>query len=149
VSPRAALAALENTEELTLEVAISLVQGLVATTESRERDHVTQVEEFTAMRQYLDERITELGNRVHKWESTGRMQNPPPGYIMNDNLSLVVPIGNGRSLPARFIRRLANGKVAMIAEHEGGIPYLPHVADIHAMPKYGSNSPFEPMPAWF
>lgn len=148
VSPRAALATLEH-EELNLDIAISLVKGLIVTTESRERARAAQEEMFEATRRSLFDEISELNKKVRRLQAGE--QHPPAGYITNNNHlpSLTVPIGNGRSRPARFIQKMADGKVSMIAEHDDGIPLVPHIADVYATPKYDSTSPFEPMPAWF
>lgn len=149
VSPRTALAALENPEHISLEVAISLVQGLATNVRNQERERAVEQEDSAAVRQSLTDRVNELSDKLRRWEST--YSHPPEGFIpINGHFpSLTIPIGRGIFRPPMFVQLLENGKIAMLPENGLGLPVVPHIADVQATPKLNSTTPYEPMPAWF
>ena len=72
---------------------------------------------------------------------------PPDRYIENSRLTtFTIPCSNGLSNPAKWVRKLNDGRVARYSAEDG--PHdLPHVCEIYASPKYMAD-PAEPLPHW-
>src|SRR6266403_1363610 len=72
---------------------------------------------------------------------------PPKGYVENGRLTtFTIPCGGGLSNPAKWVKKLDDGRVAGYTAEDG--PHdLPHVCEIYASPKYTAD-PAEPLPHW-
>src|SRR6266403_95542 len=72
---------------------------------------------------------------------------PPTGYVENGRLpTFTIPVGGGLSNPAKWVKKLDDGRVAGYTAEDG--PHdLPHVCEIYASPKYTAD-PAEPLPHW-
>src|SRR6266403_630321 len=72
---------------------------------------------------------------------------PPTGYVENGHLpTFTIPVGGGLSNPAKWVKKLDDGRVAGYTAEDG--PHdLPHVCEIYASPKYTAD-PVEPLPHW-
>lgn len=75
--------------------------------------------------------------------------HPPKGYIENNDHypSLTIPISNRLFQPAKWIKQLDSGQVAMLSAQDG-LNTEPIITEVYASPIYPSN-PINPMPYWF
>jgi len=87
-----------------------------------------------------DECITTLKHRL------GNIEVPPGFQSNNGCVNCTVPSEEGLQVVPRYVHRLGNGKVEMLAGREA--EELVYVAQLYLTPDYSSPSA-EPMPPWF
>jgi hypothetical protein len=87
-----------------------------------------------------DERITTLECRL------GNVEIPPGFQSNNGRVNCTVPSEEGLQVVPRYVRRMGDGKVEMLAGREAEESV--YVAQLYLMPDYSSPSA-EPMPSWF
>jgi hypothetical protein len=139
-------------DQLSVELTLSLARGLALALEKRTQERTAEraaYEARIASKQATHEaRIQSLEDKVTFYEAT--FSTPPEGYIENDGHypSLVIPVGNGSFRPAKWIKQLDSGKVAMFTA-EDGPSSSPYIAEVYATPGYAIATPSEPMPSWF
>jgi hypothetical protein len=61
---------------------------------------------------------------------------------------LKVPIGAGFYLPAKWIKRLDNGKVTAFSTHDRPKD-SPHIVPIYTAPTHSTDEPIKALPCWF
>jgi hypothetical protein len=72
----------------------------------------------------------------------------PGGYELNNShVSSLIPVGEGFSIPAKFVRLRDDGQVLLLPgkeQHEE-----PYAIDLSLAPDYSSLDVAEPLPIWF
>ena len=86
-----------------------------------------------------------------KWIATlehrlGNIEVPPGFQSNNGHVNCMVPSEEGLQVVPRYVRRLGDGKVEMLAGREAEESV--YVAQLYLTPDYSSPSA-EPMPPWF
>jgi len=75
-------------------------------------------------------------------------QTPPKGYVANTKLSsFTIPVREGHSVPAKWVKQLDDGQVTGYGESNGEGD-LPYAAEIYTEPSYSSADPPEVFPHW-
>ena len=153
MSPRSASGVLQNPEALHLTTITAIANGLLSTCRKRNREYAQDTDEYRRQIQVLEREVAYLRRDIE----SGIREPPddfpertPEGYIPNDGRypSLVIPAGNGLYRPAKWIKRLDDGRVAMLGSAFGPTDE-PHITDIHATPAPSHMRPLKPMPLWF
>jgi hypothetical protein len=100
---------------------------------------------------HLREQIRGLHDHVEHYEN--QFKRPPDGYVANEGHipHFYITLGNGVHCPAKWVKRLEDGRVT--SYHEGQGPNeSPYVIDLYAqadMIGHGKENPIKPIPAWF
>src|SRR6266446_1685781 len=148
MSPRSVRAAIAS-HDLPADTYRSIINGLVVTSEARthrynqdlatqEADHKKKLDDREEMIEFLEARLVGY---------IDTFSQPPEGYVENSRLTtFTIPCGGGLSNPAKWVKKLDDGRVAGYTAEDG--PHdLPHVCEIYASPKYTAD-PAEPLPHW-
>src|SRR6266404_88139 len=127
----------------------SIINGLVVTSEARthrfqqdlaaqEADHKKKLDDREETIEFLE---------AHLIGYIDTFSQPPNGYVENSHLTtFTIPCGGGLSNPAKWIKKLDDGRVAGYSAEDS--PHdLPHMCKIYASPKYTAD-PVEPLPHW-
>src|SRR6266446_3993210 len=148
MSPRSVRAAIAS-HDLPADTYRSIINGLVVTSEARTHQHGQELaaQEADSKKKLDDheETIEFLEARLVGYIDT--FSQPPTGYVQNGRLpTFTIPVGGGLSNPAKWVKKLDDGRVAGYTAEDG--PHnLPHVCEIYATPKYTAD-PAEPLPHW-
>ncbi len=148
MSPRSVRAAIAS-HDLPADTYRSIINGLVVTSEARthrynqdlvskEADHKKKLDDHEETIEFLEARLVGY---------IDTFSQPPAGYVENGRLpTFTIPVGGGLSNPAKWVKKLDDGRVAGYTAEDG--PHdLPHVCEIYATPKYTAD-PAEPLSAW-
>src|SRR6266403_280537 len=105
---------------------------------AQEADHKKKLDDREETIEFLEARLVGY---------IDTFSQPPTGYVENGHLpTFTIPVGGGLSNPAKWVKKLDDGRVAGYTAEDG--PHdLPHVCEIYASPKYTAD-PAEPMPHW-
>lgn len=152
MSPHSAAGILQNPEALHATTTTAIANSLLSTCHKRNREYAQDTDEYHRQIQTLEHKVAylrrdiELGVR----EPPEDFVHTPDGYIPNDGQypGLVVPAGNGLYRPAKWIKQLDDGRVAMLGSAFGPEDE-PHITDIFTSPAPSHMRPLEPMPLWF
>src|SRR6266403_1663957 len=136
MSPRLVCSAIAS-HDLPADTYRSIINGLVVTSEARthrfQQDLAAQEASYKKKLDDHDEMIEFMEARLVRYIDT--FSQPPEGYIENGHLTtFTIPCGNGLSNPAKWVKKLDNGRVAGYSM-EDGPRNLPHVCEIYASPK--------------
>src|SRR6266481_6768293 len=148
MSPRSVRAAIAS-HDLPADTYCSIINGLVVTSEARmhryNQDLAAQEADHKKKLDDCEETIEFLEARLVGYIDT--FSQPPTGYVENGRLpTFTIPVGGGLSNPAKWVKKLDDGRVAGYTAKDG--PHdLPHVCEIYATPKYTAD-PAEPLPHW-
>ncbi len=148
MSPRSVRAAIAS-HDLPADTYRSIINGLVVTSEARthrfNQDLATQEADNKKKLDDREETIEFLEARLIGYIDT--FSQPPAGYVENGRLpTFTIPVGGGLSNPAKWVKKLDDGRVAGYTAEDG--PHdLPHVCEIYASPKYMAD-PADPLPHW-
>src|SRR6266403_550596 len=148
MSPRSVRATIAS-HNLPADTYCSIINGLVVTSEActhrYNQDLATQEAEHKKKLDDREETIEFLEARLVGYIDT--FSQPPAGYVKNGRLpTFTIPVGGGLSNPAKWVKKLDDGRVAGYTAEDG--PHdLPHVCEIYASPKYTAD-PAEPLPHW-
>src|SRR6266436_6527440 len=148
MSPRSVCSAIAS-HDLPADTYQSIINGLVITSEahthrfqqdlaSQEVDHKKKLDDREETIEFLE---------AHLVGYIDTFSQPPEGYVKNGRLTtFTIPCGGGLSNPAKWVKKLDDGRVAGYTAEDG--PHdLPHVCKIYASPKYTAD-PVEPLPHW-
>src|SRR6266403_3228167 len=137
MSPRSVRSTITS-HDLPADTYRSIINGLVVTSEARthhyhqdlatqEADHKKKLDDHEETIEFLEARL--VGYIV-------TFSQPPDGYVENGCLTMfTIPCGEGLSNPAKWVKKLDDGRVAGYSAQDG--PHdLPHVCEIYASPKY-------------
>src|SRR6266446_6645255 len=148
MSPRSVRSAIAS-HDLPADTYRSIINRLVITSEARTHRHgqdlAAQEAEHKKKLDDREETIEFLKARLVGYIDT--FSQPPAGYVENGRLpTFTIPVGGGLSNPAKWVKKLDDGRVAGYSAEDG--PHdLPHVCKIYASPKYTAD-PVEPLPHW-
>src|SRR6266478_4752999 len=148
MSPRSVRAAIAS-HDLPADTYCSIINGLVVTSEARthryNQDLAAQEADHKKKLDDREETIEFLKARLVGYIDT--FSQPPTGYVENGRVpTFTIPVGGGLSNPAKWVKKLDDGRVAGYSSEDG--PHdLPHVCEIYASPKYTAD-PAEPLPHW-
>ncbi len=148
MSPRSVCSAIAS-HDLPADTYRSIINGLVVTSEARthrfQQDLATQEADHKKKLDDREETIEFLEARLVGYINT--FSQPPEGYVENGRLTtFTIPCGGGLSNPAKWVKKLDDGRVAGYTTEDG--PHdLPHMCEIYASPKYTAD-PVEPLPHW-
>src|SRR6266446_887647 len=148
MSPRSVRSAIAS-HDLPADTYRSIINGLVVTSEARthrfHQDLAAQEAEHKKKLDDHEETIEFLEAHLVGYIDT--FSQPPEGYVENGRLTtFTIPCGGGLSNPAKWVKKLDDGRVAGYSTEDG--PHdLPHVCEIYASPKYTAD-PAEPLPHW-
>src|SRR6266403_447339 len=148
MSPRSVRSAIAS-HDLPTDTYRSIINGLVITSEACthrfHQDLATQEADHKKKLDDRDETIEFLKARLIRYIDT--FSQPPKGYVENSRLpTFTIPCSGGLSNPAKWVRKLDNGRVAGYSATDGPHNLL-HVCEIYASPKYTAD-PVEPLPHW-
>src|SRR6266478_5778258 len=148
MSPRSVQSAIAN-HDLPADTYRSIINGLVVTSEARTH-HFQQdlaIQEANHKKKLDDHEETIEFLEAHLVGYIDTFSQPPDGYVENGHLpTFTIPCGGGLSNPAKWVKKLDDGRVAGYSAEDG--PHdLPHVCEIYATPKYTAD-PVEPLPHW-
>src|SRR6266403_1746739 len=148
MSPRSVRAAIAS-HDLPADTYCSIINRLVVTSEARthhyNQDLAAQEADHKKKLDDREETIKFLEARLVGYIDT--FSQPPARYVENSRLpTFTIPVGGGLSNPAKWVKKLDDGRVAGYTAEDG--PHdLPHVCEIYASPKYTAD-PAEPLPHW-
>src|SRR6266403_977653 len=148
MSPRSVRAAIAS-HDLPADTYRLIINGLVVTSEARTHRYGQDLAAQEAnSKKKLDDReetIEFLEARLVGYIDT--FSQPPTSYVENGRLpTFTIPVGGGLSNPAKWVKKLDDGRVAGYTAEDG--PHdLPHICEIYATPKYTAD-PAEPLPHW-
>src|SRR6266478_2902917 len=148
MSPRSVRAAIAS-HDLPADTYRSIINGLVITSEAHTHHYSQDLAAQEAdHKKKLDDR-EETIKFLEAWlvGYIDTFSQPPTGYVENGRLpTFTIPVGGGLSNPAKWVKKLDDGRVAGYTAEDG--PHdLPHVCEIYASPKYTAD-PAEPLPHW-
>src|SRR6266404_6317805 len=130
MSPRSVRAAIAS-HDLPADTYCSIINRLIVTSEARTHRHNQDLAaQEVDHKKKLDDReetIKFLEARLIGYINT--FSQPPTSYVKNGRLpTFTIPVGGGLSNPAKWIKKLDNGRVAGYSAQDG--PHdLPHVCE--------------------
>src|SRR6266576_2976807 len=116
-----------------------IARSLAITIQQRTTNHQKEV-------QRLQDRVDDLEGQAACDEA---FETPPPGFVENSPdraPGLLIPGADGLWQEAKFVRQLAEGRIAGFAADEDHYAD-PYIAELYATPKPGQNDA-QPLPAW-
>src|SRR6201999_2206879 len=117
-----------------------MVTGLVSTIQHRERLHDRERKDWEAKVNILQQRLKGL--------EKGQQDEPPEGYKpVNGHIATTIPIGEGYSIEAKWVKKLDDGRAAILGGHEPNEE--PYIIDVNAAVDYTSDLPVEGLPHCF
>src|SRR6266404_3300801 len=135
MSPRSVRAAIAS-HNLPTDTYRSIINGLVVTSEARthcynqdlaiqEADHKKKLDDREETIEFLEARLVGY---------IDTFSQPPEGYVENGHLTMfTIPCGGGLSNPAKWVKKLDDGRVARYTAHDR--PHdPPHLREIYASP---------------
>ncbi len=148
MSPRSVRSTITS-HDLPTDTYRSIINRLVVTSEARthrfQQDMATQEVDHKKKLDDREETIEFLEARLVGYIDTFSI--PPKGYVENGRLTtFTIPCGGGLSNPAKWVKKLDDGRVAGYSAEDGPHDLL-HVCEIYASPKHTAD-PVEPLPHW-
>jgi hypothetical protein len=144
MSPSTVATTLAAHPNLNADILQAITKGLLATIARRDAQENIEIRR-------LNEQIARLHNRVEHYENI--FERAPDGYIENEGRvpQFFIPLGKGVFKPAKWIKKLEDGRVARFHADQGPNE-SPYVIDLYAQADtvgHGEENPIEPLPAWF
>jgi hypothetical protein len=144
VSPQTAVNILTTQPDLNKTVC-TIAYGLVSTIHCREVAHALETKERNETNRVLQAKLKAYMDKiVHEFF----LPSCPDSYEPNDGrISTLIPVGEGFSVPAKFVRLRDDGRVLLLPgkeQHE-----KPYATDLYLSPDYSSSDVAEPLPIWF
>ena len=144
MSPSTVATTLAAHPDLNADILRAITKGLLATIARRDAQENIEIRR-------LKEQIAGLHNRVEHYENI--FERAPNRYIKNDGrvTHFFIPLGDGVFKPAKWIKKLEDGRVAGF-DADQGPNESPYVINLYAQADtvgHGEENPIEPFPAWF
>jgi hypothetical protein len=142
MSPGTIVTTLAAHPDLNADILQAIKKGLLATIARRNAQEVSEI-------RCLNEQIRELHDHVGHYENI--FKRAPDGYIENDGQvpHFYIPLGDGVFKPAKWIKKLEDGKVAGFHEQQGPNE-SPYIIDLYVQADtvgHGEENPIEPLPS--
>jgi hypothetical protein len=144
VSPQTVVNILATQPDLN-EMVRAIVYGLVSTVHRREVAHALETKERDETNHALQKKLQAYADKIdHEFFLPGC----PEGYEPNDGrVSTLIPIGEGFSVPAKFVRLRDDGRVLLLPGKEQNED--PYAVDLYISPDYSSPNVAKLLPCWF
>ena len=144
MSPNTVATTLAAHPDLNADILRAITKGLLATIARRDAHENIEIH-------HLKEQIAGLHDRVEHYENI--FERAPDGYIENDGQvpHFFIPLGDRVFKPAKWIKKLEDGRVAGFHEQQGPNE-SPYIIDLYVQVDtvgHGKENPIEPLPAWF
>ena len=144
MSPNTVATTLAAHPDLNAHILRAITKGLLATIARRDAQENIEICR-------LKEQIAGLHDRVEHYENI--FERAPDGYIENEGRvpQFFIPLGEGVFKPAKWIKKLEDGRVAGFHTDQGPNE-SPYIIDLYAQADtvgHGEENPIEPLPAWF
>jgi hypothetical protein len=144
VSPQTAVNILATQPDLNETVHV-IAYGLVSTIHRREVAHALETKERDETNRTLQKKLKAY---VDKIDHDFFLPGCPDGYEPNDGrISTLIPVGEGFSVPAKFIQLRDDGRVLLLPGKEQNEEL--YAVDLYLSPDYSSTDVAEPLPCWF
>jgi hypothetical protein len=144
VSPQTAVNILATQPDLN-ETVHAIAYGLVSTIHRREVAHALETKERDKTNRVLQEKLKTYADKIDR---EFFLPGCPDGYEPNNgHVSTLIPIREGFSVPAKFIRLRDDGRVLLLLGKEHHEE--PYAIDLYLSPDYSSSDVAEPLPIWF
>ena len=130
--------------DLNADILRAITKGLLATIARRDAQEASEI-------CCLNKQIRGLHDHVEHYENI--FERAPDRYIKNDGRvpHFYIPLGDGVLKPAKWIKKLEDGRVARFHEQQGPNE-APYIIDLYVQADtigHGKENPIEPLPAWF
>ena len=144
MSPNTVATTLAAHPNLNVDILRAITKGLLATIARRDANENIEIHR-------LKEQVAGLHDQVEHYENIFKCA--PDGYIENDGRvpHFFIPLGEGVFKPAKWIKKLEDGRVAGFHADQGPNE-SPYIIDLYAQADtvgHGKENPIEPLPAWF
>jgi hypothetical protein len=144
VSPQTAVNILATQPDLN-ETVHAIAYGLVSTIHRREVAHALETKERDETNRALQKKLQAYADKIDR---EFFLPGCPEGYKPNNgHVSTLIPIGEGFSVPAKFVRLRDDGQVLLLPRKEHNEE--PYAVDLYLSPNYSSMDVAEPLPCWF
>jgi hypothetical protein len=144
VSPQTAVNILATQPDLNKTVR-AIAYGLVSTVHRRKVAHALETKERDKTNRVLQNKLKAY---VDKIDRDFFLPGCPDGYEPNDGrVSTLIPVGEGFSVPAKYVRLRDDGRVLLLPGKEQNKE--PYAVDLYLSPDYSSQDVAEPIPIWF
>jgi len=146
VSPTSAATVMAQYQDID-ETIRGVAYGLVNTVHKRELAHeIAKMEVLTRIKD-RDEEIAQLQVQLAQLHGAISSYERPEGFQDNNGrIPNLIPLGNGISVNAKWIKQRSDTKVELLAGREPGEER--YVVELHTLPNYSVDSPAEPIPVW-
>jgi hypothetical protein len=144
VSPQTAINILATQPDLN-ETVRAIAYGLISTVHCREVTHALETKERDEVNRTLQKRLKDYADKIDR---DFLLPGCPDGYEPNDGrVSTLIPVREGFSVPAKFVRLRDDGRVLLLPGKEQNED--PYAIDLYLMPNYSSTDVAKPLPCWF
>jgi hypothetical protein len=144
VSPQTAVNILATQPDLNETVHV-ITYGLVSTVHRCKVAHALETKERNKTNRVLQEKLKTYTDKIDR---EFFLPGCPNGYEPNDgHVSTLIPVGEGFSVPAKFVRLRDDGRVLLLPGKEHHEE--PYAVDLYLSPNYSSSDVAEPLPIWF
>jgi hypothetical protein len=144
VSPQTAVNILATQPDLN-ETVCTIAYGLISTVHRREVAHALETKERDETNWVLQAKLKTYADKIDR---EFFLPGCPDGYKPNDGrVSTLIPIGEGFSIPAKFVQLRDDRRVLLLPgkeQHEE-----PYAVDLYLAPDYSSSDVADPLPIWF
>jgi hypothetical protein len=127
------------------EMVRAIAYGLVSTVHCRKVAHALKTKERDETNHVLQKKLKAYADKIDR---NFFLLGCPNGYEPNNgHVSTLIPVGEGFSVPAKFVRLRDDGRVLLLLgkeQHEE-----PYAIDLFLSPDYSSQDVAEPIPIWF
>jgi hypothetical protein len=144
VSPQTVVNILATQPDLNKMVR-AIAYSLVSTIHHCKVAHALETKERDETNQVLQEKLKAYADKI---DCEFFLPGCPDGYKPNDGrVSTLIPIGEGFSVPAKFVRLRDDGRVLLLLGKEHHEE--PYAIDLYLLPDYSSTDVADPLPIWF
>jgi hypothetical protein len=144
VSPQTAVNILATQPDLN-ETVRAIAYGLVSTVHRHKVAHALKTKERDETNRVLQAKLKAYADKIDR---EFFLPSCPDGYEPNDgHVSTLIPIGEGFSVPAKFVRLGDDGRVLLLPGKEQHEEL--YTTDLYLAPDYSSSDIAEPLPIWF
>jgi hypothetical protein len=127
------------------ETVCAIAYGLVSTVHCREVAHALETKERDETNRVLQAKLKAYADKIDR---EFFLPGCPNGYEPNDgHVSTLIPIGEGFSVPAKYVRLRDDGRVLLLPGKEQHEEL--YAVDLYLSPDHSSSDIAKPLPIWF